>query len=227
VKKKIIDSLKDPFNNKENVINLMIGGIITFFPVLNLISLGYLGKKLKKSIQQDRSGVKWDENLKELFITGLFLFVIWLSYLILPFLLMFLGGSLMLSLSGGKILSLFYFRGQILNLIGTITLLIALYFLPFAVCIYLEDGDIKTAFNLQKVLEKIFLVVKEYTISYLIIIGLLTASIAIIFLFMNWIMGFLLSGFIFFYDGLVITGILGKIFPRKAITISLLEISEG
>lgn len=226
MKKKIIDSLKNPFDNRENVMNLLIGGTITFFPILNLISLGYLGTKLKRSIQQDKSPVKWDENLKGLFTTGLFLFIILISYLIIPFLLIFLGGSFMMTLSGGKIFSLFYFRGQILNLVGTITLLIALYFLPFALCIYLEEGNIKMAFNLQKVLEKIFLVVKEYTISYLIIIGLLTASISIIFLFMNWVTGFLLSGFLFFYDGLAITGILGKVFPRKAITISLLEIQE-
>ncbi|MCM8829979.1 MAG: DUF4013 domain-containing protein [Candidatus Omnitrophica bacterium] len=226
MKKKIIDSFKNPFANRENVMNLLIGGVITFFPVLNLIPIGYLGTKLKKSIQQDKSPVKWDENIKGLFKTGIFLFIIFISYLIIPLLLMFLGGSFMLTLSGGKIFSLFYFRGQILNLLGTITLLISIYFLPFAVCIYLEDSNIKMAFNIQKVLEKIFVVVKEYTISYLIILGLLTASVSIIFLFMNWVMGFLLSGFLFFYDGLVITGIVGKIFPRKAITISLLKISE-
>jgi len=182
-----------------------------------------LGTKLKKSIKQDKTPVKWDEDIKGLFITGFWLFVICISYLIIPFLLMFLGGNLMLSLSRGKILSLFYFRGQVLNLIGTITLLIAIYFLPFAVCIYLEEGEIKMAFKLQKVMEKIILVAKEYTISYLIIIGLITISVAFIFLFMNWVMGFLLSGFIFFYDGMVITGIISKFFPRKAITISLLK----
>jgi len=224
VKKKIIDAFKDPFAGRENVINLLIGGIITFFPVLNFIPAGYLGTKLKKSIKQDKTPVKWDEDIKGLFINGFWLFVISISYLIIPFLLMFLGANLMLSLSGGKILSLFYFRGQVLNLIGTIALLIAIYFLPFAVCIYLEEGDIKMAFKLQKVMEKIFLVAKEYTISYLIIIGLITISVAFIFLFMNWVMGFLLSGFIFFYDGMVITGIISKFFPRKAITISLLEI---
>lgn len=226
MKKKIIDSLKDPFNSKENVINFMIGGVITFFPVFNFISLGYLGTKLKRSIHQDKTSVKWDENIKGLFITGAFLFAIWISYLIIPFLLMFLGGSLMLSLSGGKIFSLFYFRGQILNILGTITLLIGLYFLPFALCIYLEEDNIKASFNLRNIMDKIFLVVKEYTISYLIIIGILTVSITIIFLLMNWVAGLLLSGFLFFYDGLIITGILSKIFPRKATTISLLEISD-
>ncbi|MCX8082253.1 MAG: DUF4013 domain-containing protein [bacterium] len=227
MKKKVMDALKDPFNSRENIINLMIGGIITFFPVFNLIPLGYLGKKLKRSIQQDKTPVKWDENIKELFITGIFLFAILISYLIIPFLLMFLGGSLMLTLSGGKIFSLFYFRGQILNLLGTITLLIAIYFLPFAICVYLEDNDIKMAFKLQKIIEKIFLVVREYTITYLIIIGLIFISFTIIFLLMNWIAGLLFSGFLFFYDGIVIAGIISKIFPRKAVTISLLEISES
>lgn len=224
MKKKIIDAFKDPFATRENIINLLIGGIITLFPVLNFIPVGYLGTKLRKSIKQDKTPVKWDENIKLLFITGFWLFVISISYLIIPFLLMFLGGNLILSFSGGKIFSLFYFRGQVLNLIGTITLLIAIYFLPFAVCIYLEEGELKMAFKLQKVIEKVLLVAKEYTISYLIIIGLITASVALIFLFMNWVMGFLLSGFIFFYDGMVITGIISKFFPRKAITISLLGI---
>lgn len=224
MKKKIIEVLREPFTSRENVINLLIGGVITFFPVFNFISLGYLGTKLKKSIHQDKSPVKWDENIKALFITGFFLFIVCISYLIIPFLLMFLGGSLMLSLSQGKIFSLFYFRGQILNLLGTILLLVMLYFLPFAVCVYLEEDNIKMVFKLPKIVDKILLVVKEYTVVYLIIIGLFTISVSIIFLFMNWVTGLLLSGFLFFYDGLVIAGLLSKVFPRKSLTISLLEI---
>lgn len=226
MKKKIINVFRTPFADREHIMDFMIGGIFTFFPVINLISLGYLGTKLKKSIQQDKTPVKWDENFKELLITGFFLFVIWLSYLIIPFLLILLGGNLILTLSGGKFFSLFYFRGQILNLLGAISLLAAIYFLPFAICVYLEEKDLKMAFKLEKITEKIFLVIKEYSIAYLITIGLLTISISLIFLFMNWIIGFLLSGFIFFYDGLVITGLFSKIFPRKGITISLLEISD-
>lgn len=132
----------------------------------------------------------------------------------------------MLSLSGGKILSLFYFRGQVLNIIGMLLLLIALYFLPFAVCLYLEENEIKKGFQLGKVLEKIFMVAKEYTVVYTVIIGLLAISSAVMFLFMNWLACFLISGFVFFYDGLVITNILSKFFPRKSILISLMDVSE-
>jgi len=226
MKKKILDAFKEPVKNRENMINLLIGGILTFFPVVNFISLGYLGTKLKKSIEQDKSAVKWDENIKNLFIKGSFLFLICISYVLMPVLLMFLAGRFMLTLSEGRIFSLFYFRGQVLNIIGTLLLLISLYFLPFAVCLYLEENDIKKGFKLRKILEKIFMVIREYTIVYVVIIGLLAVSIAAMFLFMNWLAGLLLGGFVIFYDGLVIIGILSKFFPRKAITISLLEVSE-
>ncbi len=226
MKKKILDAFKEPFQKQESIINLLIGGVLTFFPVINLIALGYLGIKLKKKIEQDRSCIKWEENIKALFMRGVFLLGIGISYVIIPVLLMFLGGRFMLSLSGGKILSLFYFRGQVLNIIGTLLLLIALYFLPFAICLYLEENDIKKGFQMRKILEKIFMVAKEYTIVYVIIIGLLALSLAFTLLLLNWVTGFLISGFVFFYDGLVITNILSKFFPRKSITISLLGVSE-
>jgi hypothetical protein len=226
MKKKIIEAFKEPLKNRERVMNLLIGGVLTFFPVINLIALGYLGTKLKKNIEQDKSCVKWEENIKGLFIKGLFLLGICVSYVIIPVLLMFLGGRFMLSLSGGKILSLFYFRGQVLNIMGTLLLLIALYFLPFAVCLYLEENEIKKGFQVRKILEKIFTVAKEYTVVYIVIISLLAISTVIMFLFMNSLACFLVSGFVFFYDGLVITNMLSKFFPRKSILISLTDVPE-
>ncbi len=226
MKKKIIDALKEPVKNQENVINLLIGGVLTFFPVVNFIPMGYLGIKLKKSIEQDRSSVKWDENISKLFKKGAFLCLITLSYAIIPLLLLFLSARFMLTLSGGRFFSLFYFRGQILNIIGTLLLLIAFYFLPFAVCLYLEDDDLRNAFQFRKILSKIFLVIKEYSVIYVLLIALLSFSVVILFLLLNWIAGILTGGFIFFYDGLVISSILSKFFPRKAITISLLEVPE-
>lgn len=226
MKKKISEAFKEPFQNRKNVINLLTGGVLTLIPVINLIPLGYLGTKLKRHIEQDKTPVKWDDNIKNFFVRGFFLFIIFLGYIIIPILLMCLGGKFMLTLSGGKILSLFYFRGQILNLIATILLLISFYFLPFAYCLYLEENNISIAFNFNKILERIFKIPKDYTVLYVVIISLLCASVVIIFLFMNWLAGFLLSGFIFFYDGLVITNLLSKFFPRKGITISLLEMPE-
>ncbi len=226
MKKKIAEAFKEPFHNQKNIINLLTGGVLTLIPLVNLVPLGYLGTRLKKHIEQDKTSVKWDESIKNLFVRGFFLFLILLGYVIIPVLLMCLGGQFMLNLSGGRILSLFYFRGQILNLIATMMLLIALYFLPFAFCLYLEDNNIRMAFRFDRILDRIFKIPREYTILYVVIVALLAASAVAIFLFMNWLAGFLMSGFIFFYDGLVITNLLSKFFPRKAITISLLEVPE-
>ncbi|MBN1445003.1 MAG: DUF4013 domain-containing protein [Candidatus Omnitrophica bacterium] len=226
MKKKILDAFKEPVRTQDNLINLLIGGVLTLIPVVNFISMGYLGAKLKKNIEQNKSSVKWDENIEKLFVKGAFLTFICLSYVIIPVLLLFLSGRFMVTLSGGRFLSLFYFRGQVMNIIGTLLLLIALYLLPFAVCLYLEDNDLKKAFKPRKILEKIFLIIKEYTVVYATIIALLAVSIIVLFLLMNWLAGLLTGGFIFFYDGMVISGILSKFFPRKAITISLLEVSE-
>ncbi len=226
MKKKIKEAFKDPVKNQKNIINLLTGGVLTLIPVIGLVPLGYLGTKLKKSIEQDKSPVKWDENIKNLFTRGLNIFIICISYAAIPVLLMLLGGQFMLSLSEGRILSLFYLRGQILNTIGTLSLLIALYFLPFAVCVYLEEDNLQKAFKLNLIAEKIFKVIKEYTIIYAAMIGLLALSIVVMFLFLNWLAGTLISGFVFFYDGCVIANLLSKFFPRKTLTISLLEVSE-
>jgi len=82
------------------------------------------------------------------------------------------------------------------------------------------------AFKFDRILDKIFKIPRDYTILYVVIVAMLTASTVAIFLFMNRLAGFLLSGFIFFYDGRVIINLLSKFFPRKAITISLLEVPE-
>lgn len=226
MKRKITEAFKEPFQNQKNIMNLLTGGILTLFPIINLVPLGYLGINLKKHIEQDKTSVKWDENIKNLFLMGFYLFLIILAYLIIPVLLMCLGGQLMLNLSGGRIFSLFYFRGQILNLLAAILLFIALYFLPFACCIFLEENNLAMAFKFDRILEKIFKVTREYTIVYIVIISLLAASAIFIFLFMNWLAIILFAGFIFFYDGLVIISLISKSFPRKAIKISLLEIPE-
>ncbi|MGC9031715.1 MAG: DUF4013 domain-containing protein, partial [Minisyncoccia bacterium] len=122
----------------------------------------------------------------------------------------------------GEIVSLFLFRGLILIVLSTILFLISLYFLLFGVCVYLEENSIKKGFNLRDVLERIFLIPKDYIILYIIVLGVLMISIVILTLLLNWVTGLLLSGFLFFYDLLVISNILIKFYPRKQVKIPLL-----
>ncbi|HNS31853.1 MAG TPA: DUF4013 domain-containing protein [bacterium] len=220
MKKKIIDAFKEPVKNHECTLNLLIGGVITLFPVINFISLGFLATRLENSIDQLKVPVKW-ENTQKLFIKGAKIFAISAVYLVLPVLFALLGGFLILNLAQGKILSLFYLRGQMLNIIGTLLLLVSLYLLPLGVCLFLESKNIRKAFDIKEIIERIILIPREYTLLFAIMITLLVVSAIIILFLMNWRAATLLGGFIIFYDSLVITNLLCKFFPRKSININL------
>lgn len=220
MRKKIIESFKQPVL-KKNLFDLVIGGILMFFPIINFISFGYISEKLKTGILLDKKKLKWDENFKLFFINGFNLFILILGYLLIPFIFLFLGVYFISILSQGEIVSLFLFRGLILIILSTILFLVAIYFLLFGLCVYLEENSLKKGFDLREVIERIFLIPKDYTIIYILIVGILMISIVILTLLLNWVTGLLLSGFLFFYDFLVISNLLIKFYPRKAVKIQL------
>lgn len=220
MRKKIIESFKQPLI-KKNLMDFFVGGILMFFPLINFISLGYVFEKLSAGINLEKKNLKWDEKFRDYFIKGFYFFVLVLGYFLIPFIFLFLGVYFISILSEGKIASLFLFRGLILVVFSTILFLISFYFLLFGLCIYIEKKSLKEGFNLKIILEKIFLVPKEYTVIYIIIIGLLLFSIFILTLCFNWVVGLLLSGFIFFYDLLVTSNLLIKFYPRKEVIVQL------
>lgn len=223
MKKKVIDSFKEPFKNQDERMNLLIGGIITFFPIINFVSIGYLGKKLQNSLEQKKVPVKWDNKIGNLFLLGSKIFIIGLIYLLLPILVILLG-NLFLTLAKGKIFSLFYLRGQILNAIGAFLFFISLFFLPFAICLFLESNDFKKGLDIKENINRIMLIPQTYGIIFGVSILLLVISTIILFFLINWTVSILLWGFIIFYDYMVITNLLCKFFPRKSININLLNI---
>ncbi|MCM8772821.1 MAG: DUF4013 domain-containing protein [Candidatus Omnitrophica bacterium] len=220
MRKKIIESFKQPLL-KKNLFDLVIGSIFMFFPFINFISLGYIYEKLRGGIILEKTKLKWDENFKNYFIKGFSLTVLFLGYLFIPLIFLFLGIVFISILSGGKIVSLFLFRGVVLIIFSTFSFLISLYFLLFGICVYIEENSLKAGFSLQKILDRILLIPKEYTIIYIIIVGLLLFSIFALTLLFNWITGLLFSPFLFFYDLLVISNLLIKFYPRKEVKIQL------
>ncbi len=220
MRKKIIESFKQPLL-KKNLMDLLVGGILMFFPIINFISLGFVYDKLKAGITLEKGKQKWDGNFKRYFIDGFYLSVLIFGYFLIPIFFLFLGVYFISILSHGEIVSLFLFRGLILIVFSTILFLISLYFLLFGICIYLEENSLKEAFNLKNVIDRIFLIPKEYTIVYILVVGVLMISIVILTLLLNWVTGLLLSGFLFFYDLLVISNLLIKFYPRKSVKVLL------
>ncbi|MGC8977586.1 MAG: DUF4013 domain-containing protein [Candidatus Ratteibacteria bacterium] len=220
MRKKIIESFKQPLH-KKNLMNFVIGSIFMFFPLFNFISLGYITEKLKSGILLEKKDIKWDENFKNLFIKGFYLFILIIGYFIIPLFFLFLGLFFISYLSHGEIVSLFLFRGLILIIFSTILSLIAIYFLLFGICVYLEENSLKKAFDIKIIIEKIFLIPKEYTIIYILVVGVIMVSIVILTLILNWVTGLLFSGFLLFYDLLVISNLLIKFYPRKSVEVKL------
>ena len=80
MKKKIKECFKEPVRNRTDLLNLIIGGILTFFPIANLIALGYLTEKLRKNLENEPKTVKW-ENLGYLLKLGWKTFILIFGYL--------------------------------------------------------------------------------------------------------------------------------------------------
>ncbi|MCM8818399.1 MAG: DUF4013 domain-containing protein [Candidatus Omnitrophica bacterium] len=220
MRKKIIESFKQPLL-KKNLLDFFVGGVLMFFPIINFISLGYVFEKLDSGINLEKKKIKWDEKFKDYFLKGFYFSVIVLGYFLIPLIFLFLGILFISILSEGKIASLFLFRGLILIIFSTILFLVSFYFLLFGLCVYVEKKSLKESFNLKIIIDKIFLIPREYTIIYIISVGLILFSMMIVTLCFNWVVGLLSSGFIFFYDLLVVSNLLIKFYPRKAIIVQL------
>lgn len=198
--------------------NILIGGIFMILPLF-VIALGFLMKKLENLIELNKKPARWDENWKELFIKGIDFVIIFIVFFSIPLFMIFLSGFFTTILSRGKIFSLFFFRGQVISVVMTILLLISLFLFPFALAEYVSRKDFRAAFNLKVVLDRIFMVPVEYLKTYATITGIYTASFMLIFLVFNWVMAYLLSGFILFFDGLVTIHLISKIYPRREISV--------
>jgi len=220
MKEKIKECFKEPVKEKKNIFDIIIGGVLTFFPIINLISLGYLTEKLKENIENEGKHVKW-ENFGYLMKVGWNTFILILGYLCIAVFFALLGAIFIFNLSKGKILSIFFFRGIVLLNIGTIVLLLGLFFLPFSIPLYLETNSLKKGFDIREILSRILLKLNDYLILYLTILGILIVSFAITFLLLNWVMGLLLGGFLYFYAGCVIVNLISKFFPKKYFKVQL------
>jgi len=220
MKRKIIEAFRTTVRSRRNAQDILIGGLLLFFPVVQLISIGFLMKKLEKILRLEKSNVEWDENLKEFLLWGLMGAGVIIIYLAIPFLLMLLSGFFVSTLSGGKILSLFFIRGQVINLVMILFFVLATFIMPFALCSMVEARNLRRAFNIPALLDRIFLVARDYLIIYTVILSLYILSFALIFLLLNIVSGLILAGFLLFYDGYLTVHLLGKVFPRQSITVA-------
>jgi magnesium-transporting ATPase (P-type) len=199
--------------------NILIGGLFLILPFFQILSLGFLAKKLENLIELNMKPPKWDANWKELLEKGLYALVLIVIYFFLPVILMMLSGFFTTVLSKGQIFSLFFLRGQLISMVMTFIFLIALFLFPFAFAEAVAGKDFRKGLDVKAILAKIFLVPVAYFKTFGVILGIYMFSLVVIFLLFNSIAAYLLSGFILFFDSLFSIHLISKIYPRSEVPV--------
>ena len=190
----------------------IIGTALGFIPrvgwifclLFSFFSLGYAYNIFCSHLQGEEGAlpgwVKWGE----LFRNGVFVFFILLSYGLLPAFLFWAGMKLWHA--GGFAA----FGGVLFILLGLVGGLVALFLVPMALAFYArEKGALRAAFRWNRLVEKIWVVQREYSVSWLAgaILFLILLFVRTHFLYVGWI----LSAFGFFYLLLVMAHLFGRI----------------
>jgi len=183
-----------PFEDREWIMKMMLGSVITIVPVLNFLSLGYFIRCINVGWRGRRNLPNWD-SWTELFRDGLFGFLIALTYLIVPILLGFLVG--MVPVVGAALASI------IIIIMGII--------IPMAIANYAMRKNIRDAFALGEIIYKAGRVLNLYITAYLTTILIVTIGAALL-------IGLPIIGFIgavlIFYCGVVFFNLLGFLYHQ-------------
>lgn len=185
--------LSYPLQDEKRIQNIVIGGLLILLSPLILPSvflLGYQLKAMKKGLRGDRSlpdFLAW----RDLFTTGLIGIVIGLAYLFFALAFWVLNSVLPGSLGG------------LAEGLGIVASLVALYLLPSSAAHYLEEGNLRAAFDLNAVLA----VANElgYLVTYLkaLLVGFVGGIIA------NLLTVVFVGFFLQFYVNVVVFYLLG------------------
>jgi len=231
--------------------DLLIGGTLLAFPLagiffslvwtfgflvflgclpLGILPLGYTIRRLERIINLQRPAVAWDRQVGLTFLIGTRAAVVVAAYLALPVALMAFSRFLVIQSAGGAFFSISLLRGQLLETIAAVLLLIACFFLPPALwALAEEEGNLRSAFRINDLLDRIFLIPRDYLIVYVVNLGIFLPTAVLILLVLNPVAAVILGGFVIFYDWLVSAHLMGKIFPRRTVQIrlSLTEIDSS
>ncbi len=203
-----------PFEDKDWIGKILIGGILLLIPVVNFIMCGYIFKVLQKAA---REGVyefpAWDR-WGSLFVQGFYVFLVWLAYFLVPGILFLLG----IAFIWGSILAAHGHSYGALPLAGLGILLLALggvigfviyLIIPMAMTVFAATGEFGQAFNFSEIFSRIGSNAGNYVLAILVNIGLgIVLGIVSRIPILGWIIGI----FAVFYVALVMSYLFGAVY---------------
>ena len=160
-------ALTFPLQDIEWTQKLIVGGVLNIIPILSFFSIGYSYRVFYNALKEEEPHMPQWNNWKDLFMNGLIIGVIGMSYIFIPAFINFLGIYL---ITKGWLSS---FLGGILLIIGFGGTLTAAFFFPMAIANYIAGGEqIGDAFKFSFILDEIRDVQDDYLASYLIGLGM-------------------------------------------------------
>ncbi len=177
---------------------------VIFLVIFALLPLGYAYKILGEQLQGKEGLLPPWEGWEDLFKCGFFVFLIVFGYWVLPGILYWMGMNLWYGSGFSAFIGVFFL------ILAVVIGLVAFFLLPMALAFYATKGEhLATAFQWKGIVEKIWLVQREYFIAW---VASLVLFLALLFLrtqvpFLGWV----LFAFGFFYLSLVVANLFGEI----------------
>jgi hypothetical protein len=224
------EAMEFPFRNSRWAYRLGVGGAISAFPIFAFTVLGYGVDLLKSSIisaplglsyfliwgyafhvfraafyQEAADLIGW-ENWRDFFSKGFVVFIIELSYGLVPFLMMAVGIGVLYK--GGWWL----FTGLLLLMTGMLAFLLVGFFFPMGIAQYIRWKRIEAAFHIPSLWRAIRHVLVEYVSIFLL--SLLTL-LALGLIATIPLLGLTLASFLSFYPILVLARLFGGVCARS------------
>jgi len=160
------------FADKEWVSKLLLGILISLVPIFNFVLAGY-SLEVMRRVSKGKEGLpKWSENLATMFIEGFMVLILQLSYY-LPAIILVVAGLMffgvfgaMFAFGSGVVVAVVLFA--VAGLVG----LAAILMIPTATFHYAKSRKLADAYKLRVILRDIKLVLGEYLMSGVIVVGI-------------------------------------------------------
>ncbi|VUT27897.1 MAG: hypothetical protein SYNGOMJ08_00452 [Candidatus Syntrophoarchaeum sp. GoM_oil] len=212
----IESAIKFPINDENWIKKIVIGGILSLIPIVNLLVSGFYLKTMEKAINRSAGMPEW-EGWCELFVKGLIGAIIAFIYLLIPTIVIAVmcgGAFLSAGAMGGEGAILAMFAAMFGGLaIGGILAIIFGFFIPMALAMYVSSNSIGSAFKIGELLSRIKSVLGDYLITYVVVIVLMIVLSVISAI---PILGWIIAIFGGFYIGVVASKMFGEAYAASS-----------
>ena len=201
--------LKYPFDDEKWVEKLLIGGVLSIIPIISFFAAGYCLESMRAGMRGEMTLPEWGD-WGDKFVQGIMLFIISLVYMMIPGILMLLGG--------GSIFGALRYgdwglgvAGGFLSLLTIVAALVLAFVLPMAMAHYAAQDNLGAAFEFGEIWRRIKNVFGQYLVAaavYLVFISII-AMIGQLPL-----AGWIIAGVGVFYLTVVFGNLVGRLYSQ-------------